>query len=72
MPCLCPQRSYDGCVSEVGDKSNGVKVVMLWRPPQVKYGKGDGGQIERAKDGSHQQRKIYLYENARGPLVPDF
>ena len=56
----------------MGDKSNGVKVVMLWRPPQVKYGKGDGGQIERAKDGSHQQRKIYLYENARGPLVPDF
>ena len=59
-------------MSEVGDKSNGVKVTMLWRPPQVKYGKGDGGQIEGAKDGSHQQRKIYLYENARGTLDPDF
>ena len=54
---LRPQSSYDGRESQAGDECKDAKEVMLLLPgcTQVEYGEGRPGQVQGAKDASHQK-----------------
>ena len=71
-PCLCSQSGYDERAGKVGDSCKDVKegtllLLLPWLPgwPQVEYGKGNAGQVEGAKDGSHRKGKSMICQHRK-------